>query len=299
MITGKDRTGGPAARRAARLLLAAVLLWPAAAWPQAAGQDAPEPGELVNFAYSAILGTGYYRVGERSIYAFRIPLAWRVREPRLRDDGTAAPGKSWVLPISIGLIDFSPDLEEGLPSIDNVAAVTLLPGVEFDWDRPSGWKVRTNFNFGASFDLESDERAGVMELTARGTYELRPMRSDSIGLTYGHRLTSTAYKPENRSRNSLGYFSLGLDARWLQNWQILDRTAVLGAVIYGDFFYRSAGFAIPEESLEEIDRVFTVGISVGAARDFEVLGIGFDRVGLGYRFGPGVRALTLFTDFPF
>ena len=282
-----------------RLSLAAVLLWPAAAWPQAAVQDIPEPGDLVNFAYSAILGTGYYRVGDRSIYAFRIPLGWRVREPRLRDDGSSASGKRWVLPVSVGLIDFSPDLDEGLPSIDNVAALTFLPGVEFDWLRPSGWKVRTNLNLGVSFDLESDEHAGVGEITARGTYELRPLRHDSVGVTYGHRFTYTAYKPENRSSNSLGYFSLGLDARWLQDWQLFDRTAVLGAVVYGDFFYNSAGFAIPEDDLEEIDRVFTVGISVGADRDFELLGIPFDRVGLGYRFGPGVRAVTIFTDFPF
>ena len=103
----------------------------------------------------------------------------------LREDGTSASGKRWVLPVSVGLIDFSPDLEDGLPSIDNVAALTFLPGVEFDWVRPSGWKVRTNFNLGASFDLESDERAGVVELTVRGTYELSPLSHDSIGLTYG------------------------------------------------------------------------------------------------------------------
>lgn len=285
--------------RSFSLLAAALLLWPMAAWPQAVTQDIPEPGELTNFAYSAILGTGYYRVGERSIYAFRMPFAWRVREPRLRDDGSSASGKRWILPVSIGLIDFSPDLGEGLPSIDNVAALTILPGVEFEWLRKSGWQVRANANIGASFDLESDENARVVEITARGRLELTPLRHDSVGLTYGHRLTSTAYKPENRSRNSLGYFSLGIDARWLQKWQLFDRTAVLGAVLYGDFFYNSPGFAIPGGPLDEIDRVFTAGLSIGADRSFEVLGLPFDRVGVGYRFGPGVRALTLFTDFPF
>ncbi len=196
--------------------LAVLTLCGSAAHAQTATPFAER--ELVNFSYSAIMGTGYYRVADRDIYVFRIPFSLNRRDAQVRDDGTRERGLRWIMPLTLGVYNFSPDLENGLPEPDDIGTVTVLPGIETTWLRPSGWRVRATAQLGAGLDMERDEWTTIVAAGLRGRYELRPMTADQAGISYGQGILWSRFDPDTGERDSLGLIALGMEARWLQSW---------------------------------------------------------------------------------
>ena len=91
---------------------------------------ADKPEDVINFAYSNRIGSGFYKVGDRSVYLLRGPFSWTLRE---------ADSKKWGLellfPATIGFHDFS-------DGQDNVATITFVPGVQLSYPVLENWWLK-------------------------------------------------------------------------------------------------------------------------------------------------------------
>lgn len=284
--------------RALRALLAALLLTASASSSHAQGADKIDSGELVNFAYAAILGTGAYRVGARDIYVFRVPLSWTQREAAV-NSSVLKPGIKWLFPITMGLYNFSPNFDIEIPETDDIGTISFLPGIELHYPRESGWQLRPYAQYGAGYDRERSEWSQIYAAGIKGRYDIVPLGVDTLGVTYGHRLVLAGYSPEVGSKDSLGYFSAGMDIRWPQQWRFLDRNTFIGVSAYGNLYFDDAEFINIIEAPDTVKREFTLGLSIGGDPFYELMGVRWERMGIGFKFGPNIRALTLFTSFPF
>jgi hypothetical protein len=280
--------------RFAHTLIALLLIGCLSAPAQGQPIETRQSEELVNYAYSAILGTGYYKVGDQKVYVFSLPFSrtqWNAGEGRRY-------GFKWLLPVSFGLNDF--DWDAPIPDNgDDVATISFLPGMELHFPLQSGWHFRPYAQYGFARDISNDEWATVYTAGVKARYDIRPLTHDSIGITWGNRISVAGYNPEFSDSESLGSYSMGLDFRWPQKWQLFNRTAWLGIFVAGNLYFSDAEFKDIIDDNDSISREFIVGLSVGGMRDFELLGFEFERMGLGYRFGPNIRAITLFGSFPY
>ena len=265
---------------------------PATVWAQAV--ETRESDELVNYAYSAILGTGYYKVGDQKVYVISLPFTYTQWKA---GDGHRY-GFKWLLSTGVGLNNF--DWDDPVPDDgDDVATTSFLPGIELHFPLKSNWHLRPYAQYGFARDISNSEWSQVYTGGLKTRYYLRELTHDRMGITWGNRASIAGYKPDSSDRQSLGMLSTGIDLRWPQRWKLFNNTAWLGMYFAGNFYFKDAEFQDALNEHDDVSREFTVGLSVGTLRDFDILGVEFERVGIGYRFGPDIRAVTLIGNFPF
>ena len=82
-----------------------------------------------SYAFASELGSGIYEINGRALQIYRLPFA-------LQHDGWRL-----TLPVTVGLLDFrsSDVLLLHLPS--GIGSVSLMPGLEGDWDVASNWRL--------------------------------------------------------------------------------------------------------------------------------------------------------------
>lgn len=84
----------------------------------------------VHWGYAAWFGTGWYEVSDdRDVYVLQFAPRFTLREASFGDDGTRA-GVTLRLPLSVGLDRFGLDDPTGVADLDNLASVSLTPGVD-------------------------------------------------------------------------------------------------------------------------------------------------------------------------
>jgi hypothetical protein len=271
-----------------------IAIWCFSAVTYAQEIELREAEELVNYAYSAVLGTGYYKVGDQSVYVFTLPFS---RTQWKAGDGHQY-GFEWLLPVSFGLNDFSWD--DPIPDDgEDVGTISFLPGIELHFPLQSGWQLRPYAQYGFARDISNDEWSSVYTGGLKARYDLRQLTFNKMGITWGNRISLAGFNPEFSDSESLGLYSMGLDFRWPQTWRLFDRAAWLGVYVAGNFYFSDADFKDVADDTESIGHEYTIGLSIGGMRDFELLGMEFERMGVGYRFGPNIRAITIFGSFPF
>ena len=105
-------------RKVARKTHAAVvagfllLSWCLTVQGQDFRSDAEPGGDLVHFSYATLLGTGIYRLDDRTISIFRIPISWTFREPTREKFGIKL-----LVPTAIGFHNFDL-LDDLIPTSD-------------------------------------------------------------------------------------------------------------------------------------------------------------------------------------
>ena len=60
------------------MMLAVLAAFFLAAKPVIPAEDEPE--DAINYAYSNWIGSGFYKVGDRTVYLLRGPFSWTLRE---------------------------------------------------------------------------------------------------------------------------------------------------------------------------------------------------------------------------
>ena len=91
---------------------------------------ADKPEDVINYAYSSWIGSGFYKIGDRTVYLLRGPFSYTLRE---------ADSENWGLellfPATIGFHDFS-------DGQDNQTTFTFVPGVQFDFPVLDNWWLK-------------------------------------------------------------------------------------------------------------------------------------------------------------
>ena len=246
--------------------------------------------QLFNWYYASVYGTGYYKIGEESVTVLRLPFAYTLREPTEEKWGIKL-----TFPVSAALAQF--DLRDFDLGRVNTAGLSILPGLEVEIPVNANWTVKPFANLGMGRDFQQDTNALIYALGTSTVYKM-PI-NDNVLSALGGKLVYAGYQ-SGGERSILGAASIGGDLGFPLNTEISGRPAILGTQLIGTVYFNNLDFLMPGSPREEVSHEVELALTLGARRPFEVLGIGFDRFGLGYRWGSdGLRGVRLVGSFPF
>ena len=256
-------------------------------------QRTNDPEDLLHYAYSTLTGSGWYKVGDRKVAILEAPFSWTLRDTQ----DYSRVGLNLLLPIAFGFNNFSSD--DPIPESDDVSTVSFVPGLEVEIPLPHDWLLRPYGQFGFGSDIDSSENAWIYAGGIKARHQFAELRADQAGITMGVKGIISGYSPENGNDDNIGMIAFGFDVQLPQSWRFADRLTYLGLSVYGNYYLTEANFENFVEDSDDVRSEVTVALALGGKPDFELLGMTFDRIGLGYKRGDGIRAITLVTEFPF
>ncbi len=136
--------------------------------------------DLLNWAYSAAFGTGYYTVGDDSVYILttvpKVPVDW------FEDYGLKA---TFRLPLTFGVQNL--DLGEigDVLDLDNLKTITFVPGIDFRYAVSEKWELRPYAHIGMGTERTYDERATIHYFGVNSWYQLPSIGTMNLHLFNG------------------------------------------------------------------------------------------------------------------
>ena len=249
-----------------------------------------DPSVLVHYSYATLMGTGFYRLDDRSVAILRVPMNFTLLEQT-----PDRMGIRLVVPTAVGLHNF--DLDDVADvSFDDLATISIVPGVELDFSPGERWAVTPGFYLGYGHDLTNSESSIIYGARVTGVYDFK---RENPGLTFGSEALVSGYTPENGPSNFLTRFSVGLDIRYPMGWTINGKNTFFAAHVIDYVYLNELEFRTIGDDSITLRNELEIGLALGRDPAFKVLGIEFDRIGLAYKFGPHIDAIVLVAGFPF
>jgi hypothetical protein len=237
------------------LLLSGSLLSPASA------EDEIPAGDF-NFVYGAILGTGFYSVGEERVLIMQLPLSWKFAP---LDDKN---GLKLLLPVSLGVRNIiGEDGDFEVP--DQLLTFSLLPGIAWERKQAEKWLLVPIVQLGGAVDLQSDAEAWLFSASLR-SFAWWDVGKHRLGL--GNRVLG-AGQFAGTTQNKTGFMLLenGLDwdysLPWLWRGDHLSGSLFMMWRHYADDVNIDA---VSGESLG-LENVYTIGFTFGVRREAKPL----------------------------
>jgi len=242
--------------------------------------------DTINYAYSSWIGSGFYKIGDRTVYLLRGPFSYTLRE---------ADSENWGLdllfPATIGFHDYS-------DGQDNQSTFTFVPGVQFSYPVLENWWLKPfgQFGFGKDFsgsDIAWIYGAGIKSLA---TFEIKHSELD-----FGTAFTWAGQNQSGGGSDSgFSMVDIGLNSRWPTDITIFGSQADLNLFFVYTEFVNDLNFERAEKDNKNIQRLYKFGIALSSKKKFPVFGL-FDLSGggLDVTFGDGYFGVGLTTGFPF
>jgi len=275
---------------ARRVALASITIF---AGLIAATAVADEVDGVANYAYSVFIGTGVYKIDDRTIYILRVPAAFDLREP---DYETGKIGLRLLIPFSVGVtnydsIDDIPDL-----SVNDLQSVTITPGIEGQIPFRRNWLLKPFVQAGLGWDMKSSANSIVWGAgsRARGWY------GDNEKWIIGGEFLYANNNPKREDDPQTSFFRVGLGAeyKYQSKWLVFGRQLSWHGRLLHYEFSNAVNLNPPIEEIR-IERSTEVGISFGLNPPINLLGYKFRQGGIGYERAGDVKAIKFFTTFPF
>lgn len=211
-----------------RLFLVLVVnnMFPAA---DVYSQDQSEV-ELINFAFSNYLGTGFYASDSGKVFILKIPMSKTLR-PMTDDE----PGWVFQYPVILGVSNIDdtalrsiPGLDD-IPDLDDVGTLSIIPGIEYLYPVSPNWQLIPFLDLGIARDLANESNVRVL---GAGIKSFVTFDFDEKWLTLGNRLLYAEQENFDRGGHSnFAVFETGLD------FNIPTKTTINGSKIYVSFYY--------------------------------------------------------------
>lgn len=287
-------------RRGARFLRCVLPLLglgcvPAAAQPVSPTPYGPDDEIAVSYLYAAVMGSGTYSVRDRRITMFRLPFGGS-----LRPETDLRPGWNWLLPVTVGYDDLS-GVDSGwigalMP--DQLVTLSVLPGVEYVVHMSPDWQLKPFVQFGGGRDFSIDEGFLLAQVGVRSLA--------LFGLAHGWEVrwgNTVRWAAENQlgsgDRWGFAVLETGVDLQREAAFKVFGQPVTLGAyLIFQHMMPRWLASRAPDRR-ESIADLKEVGLSGRLAQGFDVAGIPFNSLRIGYKRGGGFRGWTIGSDFPF
>ena len=108
--------------------------------------------DLTNFAFARYLGSGFYTTGDIRIFVLQLPLTSQLK-PLTRDEY----GLVLQYPLTLGFTDVSFEgiADGNIPDINDVATLSFVPGLEFQYQVLDNWMLAPFADLGFAHDLGS------------------------------------------------------------------------------------------------------------------------------------------------
>ncbi len=277
--------------RTGKLILTGLMLLPSMAFAQAGAAIE----ELhVSYIYSAVMGSGNYTIENRRISMLRIPFAYTQRELTADQNGL-----KWHLPVTLGYDSLNyPDWLSRIIE-DELATLTILPGMETMYRMNENWVLKPFSNLGGAYDFSRHETIlmGILGLRALGTWIYTDHSELRIGSSARYAME---YQLNSDSRTGFTLLETGADYRRDIRLKVFNHDTNAG------IYYRAQLF-LPDWDTGEVDDnihtrlvlIHEIGASIGLQKPRNILGIPISRVRTGYSFGDHIRGWTIGTEFPF
>jgi len=268
------------------LLLCAVAAW----WSSGMAAAAEPPEEALpqgNFAFAHRLGSGIYEISGRTVQVYRLPLEWQWREPSKRQAGVMV-----TVPITLGFFDFKPELllEQGLPT--DVSTIAVVPGLRWNFTANDIWQISPFIEAGVARDRRNDRNSQVftagLEIERTDPSRFGPLRQKYSAI---YALSST----DEVGRDSLVQLVGGLEVQ--RELRRSPGRKPWGYAPYTALRWYPQPPGTPLLAVRSAQRVAPlqaeVGIMFGPLEPVRVGRFTLPRVGLSYRVGRDLQAVSL------
>jgi hypothetical protein len=251
-----------------------------------------EIDQLSHYSYAALLGTGYYKLDDRSALVARLPFSYQIREPV-----PEKPGLRLMLPFTIGFMDFDLKLDDVLETEkDDIATVSFMPGAEWEYLLQPNWKLRPAVHLGLGREFKYNEWSLLYGSTLKTRYMFN---FNKPTLELGGEIILGGYTPAQQSAQFMSRIAIGVDTTYPLNWIIADHSTFISTHLIGYYYTNELEFERVNERPLNVRRELEVGLSFGGRPAWKFWGLSLERIGLAYRFSDVSDAIILVTEFPF
>ena len=264
---------------ASLLLLSACVTLPV---PLARAQDFDSSS--VHWAYSSYFGTGWYRVnGNRDVFVFRTIPRWELREAGIAEDGTRKVGIELRFPITAGLNSFIIDDFAGTVDPDNLASLSVTPGVDVTIPVTPRWALRPFASLGWGTILNEDESAWTYWTGIKSRYTFHSGKLDWALL---NSLAYVGYDPRDGPSDDFWPLMAGLEFDYqLGTFWLSGDPVVLNWHATYTTFENDLDILQESGSTRAITDQWEIGIAFSKKdQRIRIWRFHFDRLGLAYRF---------------
>lgn len=318
------------ARRLARIAWSAAILGgagfpgPVAAQPQ----ELPEVEVRVNYVYATQFGFGGYKVGGLNTNVYSLPIAFGI------DDVIESWDLQIGLPVTYGNFRFSEGfdpLQNGEITFVRVETNTIAVEPKLQLDIPIPWVrgLRVSplgaFGFGSTFSTSASAQTPTQRFRVSGgdswfyTYQigvtsLYTHRWDDFTFLFGNAFIYAGDATFEDAGDDLddnveayGTFRTGIEVRHPLGFKIADFVPDAGVFFVYNLFTPELQFTRVGRATLEIDEIFEVGGTIGAAERYEVSwlpemmndALNDFRIGVGYQSGEDLDGVRVTFGVPF
>lgn len=255
------------------------------------GAEEAEPS--INFAYSVFAGTGKYRIDDRTIYVFRVPLVFDLQA--VDYDAGDRWGVNLLVPAAVGVTYFEDNIDLPELGVDDLQSLVIAPGVEIPYALKKNWLLKPFVHAGLGVDAKSDEKTFVWGTGIRSSATLG---EDSNWLVGAEFLWAGNNSSNDDVSTSLSRWGVGAEYKIPTERQLFGRRISWSMRLIHWYFGGAANFEPPLRP-SRLERSTEAGISIGFDRPFNILGYQLSQAGIGVEKSDDYDAITLFTSFPF
>jgi hypothetical protein len=214
-----------------------------------------DTGNLVHFSYATLLGTGQYRLDDRTVTIFRLPLGWTARE--------ATPDKYGInidIPVAVGLHDYT-FFEDVIPIGDQMSTISAVPGLELEFLVGDRWRVKPAVYTGLGYDISNNEAALIYGAGISALYAIPVSLPE---MNFGTAMILSGYIPDDGESDFITRWSAGVDALFMTPLKFGDGNIFVGGHVISYFYLNKVQIQTIVDEPIEISREFEVGFFFGA-----------------------------------
>jgi hypothetical protein len=270
--------------------LIGLVLWAGAIGPACADAQLTQSEERqFNVAFATEIGSGIYTVSGRTLQVYRLPLAYTFRKGEEGEESRR--GWRFNFPVTFGFYSLDPQDIADTGLRENIATISLVPGVEFLLPVARNWLLKPYAEAGHVWEREGAADAWVYAGGIRSRADFAAGRFD---LVLGNGLTYALVDPAgDAGQDSLCVLETAFAAH-----HPLGREGRAARSDYAMYFVQHLYFREPGQPLDTGtgDRVvdeYEIGVTFGPRDPVRLWRIPVPRIGVGFLFGQELSAFRL------
>jgi hypothetical protein len=241
----------------------------------------------VHWAYSAYFGTGWYQVsGDRDVFVLRMTPRWNIRDADYSADGDKTIGIELRFPITLGLDRFNLDDIPEIIDLDNVASISVTPGIDITIPVTARWSLRPYAAVGWGTVLGGSESSWTYWGGVKSHYSFK---NGNLDWALINSVTYVGYAPNQGESEYFLPLMAGLEFDYpFGKRKLAGEQLMLSWHGMYTTYENSLDFILDEGPLrpsEAITDEWEFGISLRKQTSpIRIWFMNFDRLGLAYRF---------------
>ena len=250
----------------------------------AAAQAQETTDNSVHWAYSSYFGTGWYQVSDdRDVFVLRMTPRWELREADFAEDGARTIGIEFRFPITAGLDRFILDDIPGVLQPDNLASISVTPGIDITVPINERWALRPFASVGWGTLLNGSESAWTYWAGVKSQYTFQ---SGKLNWALVNSVTYVGYKPSDGPSEDFWPLMAGLEFDYpVGNHE--ENGEKLHLTWHGMYtsFEDDLDATLEDGSTRPITDQWEFGVALRKkGQRIKIWFLSFDRLGLAYRF---------------